>query len=33
MYVFDGDVYVTPHEITTQYKTYDFNSKDTLSSI
>ena len=33
MYVFDGDVYITPHEITTQYKAYDFNSKDTLPSM
>jgi len=31
--VFDGDVYVTPHEITTMYKTYDFMSYDTLQSM
>jgi len=33
MYVFDGDIYITPHELTTMYKAYDFNSKDTLQSI
>ena len=32
MIVFDGDIYITPHEITTMYKAYDFNSKDTLES-
>lgn len=31
--VFDGDVYVTPHEITTMYKAYDFESLDTLPSM
>ena len=31
--VFDGDVYITPHEFTTFYKAYDFNSVDTLQSI
>lgn len=30
--VFDGDVYITPHEFTTMYKAYDFNSVDTLQS-
>lgn len=30
--VFDGDVYVTPCEITSMYKTYDFNSYDTIPS-
>ena len=30
--VFDGDVYITPCEITSMYKTYDFNSYDTLPS-
>lgn len=30
--VFDGDVYITPHEFTTMYKAYDFNSPDTLQS-
>lgn len=33
MIVFDGDIYITPHEITTLYKAYDFNSKDTLESM
>ena len=33
MIVFDGDIYITPHEITTEYKTYDFNSHDTLESM
>lgn len=32
MVVFDGDVYITPHEITTQFKCYDFQSIDTLQS-
>lgn len=32
MIVFDGDIYITPHEITTQFKTYDFQSIDTLQS-
>ncbi len=32
MVVFDGDVYVTPHELVTMYKTYDFNSLDSLQS-
>lgn len=31
--VFDGDIYITPHEITTMYKTYDFMSYDTLQSM
>lgn len=30
--VFDGDIYITPHEFTTLYKAYDFNSFDTLQS-
>lgn len=30
--VFDGDVYITPHEFTTLYKTYNFESVDTLQS-
>ena len=30
--VFDGDIYITPHELTTMYKAYDFNSADTLQS-
>jgi hypothetical protein len=30
--VFDGDVYITPCEITTMYKAYEFNSYDTLPS-
>ena len=30
--VFDGDVYITPHEFTTLYKTYNFESADTLQS-
>lgn len=30
--VFDGDVYITPHELTTMYKAYEFNSVDTLQS-
>lgn len=30
--VFDGDIYITPHEITTMYKTYNFESVDTLQS-
>lgn len=33
MIVFDGDIYITPHELTTEYKTYDFNSHDTLESM
>ena len=32
MLVFDGDVYITPHEFTTMYKTYNFESIDTLQS-
>ena len=32
MVVFDGDIYITPHEITTMYKTYNFESADTLQS-
>lgn len=31
--VFDGDIYITPQELTTLYKTYDFMSKDTLQSV
>ena len=30
--VFDGDIYITPHEFTTMYKTYNFESVDTLQS-
>lgn len=30
--VFDGDIYITPHELTTEYKTYNFESIDTLQS-
>lgn len=30
--VFDGDIYITPHEFTTMYKTYNFESIDTLQS-
>lgn len=30
--VFDGDIYITPHEFTTLFKTYDFNSFDSLQS-
>ena len=30
--VFDGDIYITPHELGTMYKAYDFNSMDTLQS-
>ena len=30
--VFDGDIYITPHEFTTLYKTYNFESYDTLQS-
>lgn len=30
--VFDGDIYITPHELTTEYKTYNFQSYDTLQS-
>lgn len=30
--VFDGDVYINLHELTTQYKAYDFNSRDSLQS-
>lgn len=32
MVVFDGDIYITPHEFTTQFKTYNFESFDTLQS-
>lgn len=32
MIVFDGDIYITPHEFTTMYKAYDFESSDTLQS-
>lgn len=30
--VFDGDIYITPHEFTTLFKAYDFNSYDSLQS-
>ena len=30
--VFDGDIYITPQEFTTEYKTYNFESVDTLQS-
>ena len=30
--VFDGDIYITPHEFTTMYKAYNFESVDTLQS-
>lgn len=30
--VFDGDIYITPHEFTTLYKAYNFESVDTLQS-
>lgn len=30
MIVFDGDIYITPHEFTTQFKAYNFESIDTL---
>lgn len=30
--VFDGDVYIVPFEIVQMFKTYDFNSNDTLQS-
>jgi hypothetical protein len=30
MTVFDGDVYILPFEIVQMFKTYDFNSRDTL---
>lgn len=33
MTVFDGDIYITPQEISTMYKTYDFMSYDTLQSM
>lgn len=32
MVVFDGDIYITPQELATMYKTYDFMSYDTLQS-
>lgn len=32
MVLFDGDIYITPHEFTTMYKTYHFESPDTLQS-
>jgi hypothetical protein len=32
MMVFDGDVYIVPFEIVQMFKTYDFNSVDTLQS-
>ncbi len=31
--VFDGDIYITPHEFTTMYKAYNFESIDTLQSM
>lgn len=33
MVVYDGDVYVTLHEIITMFKTYDFTSVDTIPSM
>lgn len=33
MTVFDGDIYITPQELSTMYKTYDFMSYDTLQSM
>lgn len=33
MTVFDGDIYITPHEFTTIYKAYNFESVDTLQSM
>ena len=33
MVVFDGDIYITPQELITMYKTYDFMSNNTLSSM
>lgn len=30
--VFDGNIYITPCEITTMYKTFDFNDQDNLPS-
>lgn len=33
MIVFDGDIYITPQELVTMYKTYDFMSNTTLSSM
>ncbi|MEE3484900.1 MAG: hypothetical protein VZQ98_11340 [Bacteroidales bacterium] len=30
--MFDGDIYITPHEFTTEFKTYHFQSVDTLQS-
>jgi hypothetical protein len=30
--VFDGDIYITPHEFTTMHKVYNFESVDTLQS-
>lgn len=32
VFVFDGDIYITPHEFTTMFKAYDFMSYDTLQS-
>lgn len=32
MTIFDGDVYILPFEIVQMFKTYDFNSRDTLQS-
>ena len=32
MMMFDGDVYIVPFEIVQMFKTYDFNSVDTLQS-
>lgn len=32
MVVFDGDIYITPHEFTTQFKAYNFESVDSLQS-
>lgn len=33
MIVYDGDMYVTPHELITMFKTYDFTSVDTIPSM
>lgn len=32
MIVFDGDIYITPHEFTTMYKCYNFESVDSVQS-
>lgn len=33
VYVYDGDIYITPHELVTMYKAYEFMSTDTLRSM